>query len=153
MNFEKKQGHTKLEHIYCPQSCHQDLPQVNVYTSSIGPEFNAFHQYLLNTIQEQGSLKYSLRFKPSSSSHQQQQHGHPLYLTGYGVELTLKNTDYLVIDDRTTKENIEDKTKADSSPISNQPLKYNNKKGNQVLFESNQVPTIEPLTQDEIKRK
>ncbi|CAO3644351.1 unnamed protein product [Cunninghamella echinulata] len=152
MDFEKKQVHTKLEHIYCPQSCHHDLPQVNVYTSSIGPEFNVFHQHLLNTIQEHGSLKYSLRFKPSSSSsHQQQQHDHPLYLSGYGVELTLKNTDYLVIDDRTTKENAEDKTKADSSSNPNQSLNYNNKKGNQVLFESNQVPTIEPLTQDEIK--
>lgn len=145
-----EEDQTKLEHVYCRQSC-LGIPQINVYTSSFSSEFNAFHQYLLNTIKEHGSFKYSLRFKPSQKQ-QQKDHHHPLYLSGYGVELTLKNTDYLVIDDRTTKEKS-DKEDSSSSSASSSFLKNNQKKGNQALFESNEISKIEPLTQDEIKRK
>ncbi len=42
-----------------------------------------------------GRTTYRIRYKPSKSST-----GKPLVVSGYGVELALKRTDYIVIDDR-----------------------------------------------------
>lgn len=44
---------------------------------------------------KEGKASYRLRYKPSAV-----QAARPLFLHGYGVELALKRTDYIVIDDR-----------------------------------------------------
>ncbi|CAO3590292.1 unnamed protein product [Absidia cylindrospora] len=143
-----------LEHLIC-NPC-KNVPQVNIYTSSVNLAFTDFHRYLIDKVGSQGdgTLIYSLRYKPVS---QQPQGGSssPLYLTGYGVELALKNTDYLVIDDRTSTQAKDDQEKDDNSGIGAagfiKQLGNMGKKVNQVLFETNGKSTIEPLTPDEIK--
>lgn len=70
--------------------------------------------------------------------------GRPLYLSGYGVEMALKNTDYLVIDDR--KEQQEEKSSL-KSKLSN--IVHGSKKKD-FLFSGRS--TIEPLTASEIRQ-
>ncbi|KAI8343874.1 UDP-glucose:glycoprotein glucosyltransferase-domain-containing protein [Chlamydoabsidia padenii] len=134
----------ELEHLYC-NPC-QGVPLVNVYTPSINPAFTAFHLYLSNKVNEKGTVRYSLRYKPFSDSHQVS----PLYLTGYGVELALKNTDYLVIDDRSSTDKQDD-NRMDSTSFIKQQLGNLGKRVNQVLFDADEISTIEPLTPDEVK--
>lgn len=45
---------------------------------------------------KRGDVSYRLRYKPSPAANARR----ALYLNGYGVELALKRTDYIVIDDR-----------------------------------------------------
>ncbi|ORX61815.1 hypothetical protein DM01DRAFT_1332394 [Hesseltinella vesiculosa] len=118
------------------------LPLLHLYTSSFStPEFAAWYQYLRTRVDLNHDLSFTLRYKPASSAPS------PLYLTGYGVELALKNTDYLVIDDRqsqTTPAVLDKDTSKDSF------IKNIGKKVNQILF-TDETPTIKPMTQDEIK--
>jgi UDP-glucose:glycoprotein glucosyltransferase len=144
--------HNKLEHLFC-NPC-KGVPQVNVYTSSVNPTFIAFHRYLSNSINDHGTgtVLYSLRYKPFSDPHSIS----PLYLTGYGVELALKNTDYMVIDDRSsapTDNNQKDKGILESASFIKQQLGNLGKRVNQVLFDVDEPSTIEPLTPDEVKCK
>jgi UDP-glucose:glycoprotein glucosyltransferase len=69
-------------------------PTVAIYTDRFSTKFEEFYKALGNL----DDLSYIIRYRPSilpSSS--------PLYLAGYGVEMALKKTDYLVIDDRSSQ--------------------------------------------------
>ncbi|KAG0221762.1 UDP-glucose:glycoprotein glucosyltransferase 2, partial [Actinomortierella wolfii] len=66
-----------------------------LYANVLDPAFRPFHSYLAQLAAEHG-LRYSLRYIPASDHTQQE----PLSLAGFGAELALKSTDYLVIDDR-----------------------------------------------------
>jgi len=57
--------------------------------------FKEFH-HILKTLADQGVVRYILRYRPASTTSSE----HPLFVSGYGVELMLKRTDYIVIDDR-----------------------------------------------------
>ncbi|KAI8096232.1 UDP-glucose:glycoprotein glucosyltransferase-domain-containing protein [Halteromyces radiatus] len=142
--FELNQP-SELEHWYC-HPC-ENVTRVTLYTSSVNEEFAVFHNYLVRLVNTAGSIRYSIRYKPSSS------HQYPLYLSGYGVELALKNTDYLVIDDRknaATKEH-QSQSQDGSTSFIKQQLDNLGKKVNQVLFDTEETSTIVPLTPDEIK--
>ncbi|KAI8978045.1 UDP-glucose:glycoprotein glucosyltransferase-domain-containing protein [Pilobolus umbonatus] len=103
-----------------------------LYTTSFTSVFGQYHHYLETACKERG-LDYVIRYRPSN------QPADPLYLSGYGVELALKNTDYLVIDDRTQDASSKNtKDKAD-------------KKSGQSLFSSGEEAKIEPLTPKEIE--
>ena len=65
-----------------------------LYADINSPLFGHFHQTLSNTART-GRTSYRLRYRPSFSTT-----GRPLVVSGYGVELALKRTDYIVIDDR-----------------------------------------------------
>lgn len=56
--------------------------------------FKEFHQTLSALVKE-GQISYRVRYRPP-----QHWSPRPLYVSGYGVELALKRTDYIVIDDR-----------------------------------------------------
>lgn len=71
----------------------EETPVVVLYADITSKDFSAFHAYLSSQVNS-GSLSYVLRYKPPTEK------GQNLYLSGYGVELALKNTDYLVIDDQ-----------------------------------------------------
>lgn len=67
--------------------------------------FKDFHETLKDMVKE-GQISYRVRYRPP-------QHwiSRPLFVSGYGVELALKRTDYIVIDDRDAEkqmENIQD---------------------------------------------
>jgi UDP-glucose:glycoprotein glucosyltransferase len=56
--------------------------------------FKEFHE-ILSDMAKQGQISYRVRYRPS-----QHWTSRPLFVSGYGVELALKRTDYIVIDDR-----------------------------------------------------
>jgi UDP-glucose:glycoprotein glucosyltransferase len=71
-----------------------DVTSSILYADITHPLFGQFHKSISKTARE-GHTSYRLRYRPSSSTS-----GKPLYVNGYGVELVLKRTDYIVIDDR-----------------------------------------------------
>lgn len=69
-----------------------------LYADITAPEFAQFHETISKTARE-GKNTYRIRHKPSSQGNKE-----PLIVNGYGVELQLKRTDYIVIDDRQAAE-------------------------------------------------
>lgn len=65
-----------------------------LYADIASPMFKEFHQSL-TALAKEGQLSYRVRYRPP-------QHWipRPLFVSGYGVELALKRTDYIVVDDR-----------------------------------------------------
>lgn len=70
------------------------LPSAVIYTDRFSAQFDTFYK-ALRDLQD---LSYIIRYRPSSLPSSS-----PLYLAGYGVEMALKKTDYLVIDDRSSE--------------------------------------------------
>lgn len=56
--------------------------------------FKDFH-HTLSALAKEGQVSYRVRYRPP-----QHWSPRPLFVSGYGVELALKRTDYIVIDDR-----------------------------------------------------
>ena len=75
----------------------QEDPPSILYADITHPLFSQFHSTISQTARE-GKTSYRVRYRPST------QDGKPLFLSGYGVELNLKRTDYIVIDDRSATE-------------------------------------------------
>ena len=70
-----------------------DVPTV-LYADISHPLFGQFHETVSKTARD-GQTSYRLRYRPPL-----QVQTAPVFLNGYGVELVLKRTDYIVIDDR-----------------------------------------------------
>ena len=70
------------------------LPPSILYADINSPLFSQFHQTISSTARG-GQTSYRLRYRPSSP-----QLAKALSVNGYGIELALKRTDYIVIDDR-----------------------------------------------------
>lgn len=82
----------------------QDAPVSIIYADITHPLFAEFHSTISETAR-QGKTSYRIRYRPSENR------AGPVPLSGYGVELNLKRTDYIVLDDRdaeTTDESNED---------------------------------------------
>jgi UDP-glucose:glycoprotein glucosyltransferase len=62
---------------------------------------SALLSYLHEHAMAYPSFRYVVRYKPTLSAESRSK-GRKSVLSGYGVELALKNTDYLVVDDRAT---------------------------------------------------
>lgn len=75
-----------------------------LYTDLVSPGFANFHK-ILSTTAKEGKMSYRIRYKPSRARKS------PLAVSGYGVELALKKTDYIVIDDRQKDEMGSEPTK------------------------------------------
>lgn len=85
-----------------------DAPVSVLYADITSPLFGPFHQTMSSTAKA-GRTSYRIRYKPSASSV-----GEPLVVNGYGVELALKRTDYIVMDDREAERG----EKATEAPLS-----------------------------------
>ncbi|KAL4888256.1 UDP-glucose:glycoprotein glucosyltransferase-domain-containing protein [Aspergillus ambiguus] len=70
------------------------LPSAVLYADVTAPMFRDFHQTLVSLAKE-GQISYRVRYRPPQNWIRR-----PLFVSGYGVELALKRTDYIVIDDR-----------------------------------------------------
>jgi UDP-glucose:glycoprotein glucosyltransferase len=103
------------------------LPAI-LYADITAPQFRNWHTTLAKTARE-GKTSYRVRHKPSSKAS-----GSPLIVNGYGVELQLKRTDYIVIDDR---QKMEGQTGAQTSP-------------GVGLDEDEEVADLKPLSKDEV---
>ena len=64
-----------------------------LYADIMSPLFAQFHQTISNTARL-GQTSYRIRYRPSPQASKR------LAVNGYGIELSLKRTDYIVIDDR-----------------------------------------------------
>lgn len=76
-----------------------ELPVSTLYADINSPLFGHFHRTLSATART-GITSYRIRYRPSTSIASR-----ALAVSGYGVELTLKRTDYIVIDDRDKEKN------------------------------------------------
>ncbi|KAL1916354.1 uncharacterized protein VTP21DRAFT_5971 [Calcarisporiella thermophila] len=132
-----EEGHSPrlfpFDHILKPSTIKASGQVVILYADIRAPEFHEYHTRLLKLVKENG-ISYVLRYKPARSSG-------TLYLQGYGVELTLKKTDYLVIDDR----------KVDSDDHSESSDHAHDTLSQDILFEDTGRPTIEPLLPAQIR--
>ncbi|EXJ73532.1 uncharacterized protein A1O5_03293 [Cladophialophora psammophila CBS 110553] len=80
-----------------------DGPPSILYADITHPLFGQFHSVVSQTAR-QGKSTYRVRYRPSGLVSSR-----PIHVAGYGVELVLKRTDYIVIDDRDAQK-LEDTT-------------------------------------------
>ena len=112
----------------------------------MSPLFAQFHQIVSNTARN-GQNSYRIRYRPSTT-----QEAKPLAVSGYGIELALKRTDYIVIDDRSGgaegTEGIEDQA----------PLNDNEEDAGEdlgasavdILLDTEEVSDLKPLSAKEL---
>ncbi|CAO3699789.1 unnamed protein product [Rhizopus stolonifer] len=110
-----------------------------LYTDTFSPKFKEFYTWL-KSVAEKHEISFIIRYRPSATNSVR----NPLYLSGYGVEMALKKTDYLVIDDRDVQD---DKSKSGIK----EKISSFGKKLNHVLFDASEKATIEPLISSEIE--
>lgn len=126
-----------------------------LYTDILSSKFGQFHK-ILSEKARNGEGSYRIRHRVSSSV------GHEaLPISGYGVELALKRTDYIVIDDReadadtpqkpiSSEVNLDDEEEvADLKPLSTSELSELGLKAASFIVQSeNPFETLLKLTQD-----
>ncbi|KAI9482602.1 UDP-glucose:glycoprotein glucosyltransferase-domain-containing protein [Zychaea mexicana] len=135
-----------FDHVLLQQGVPMDHAVV-LYTVDFSSDtFKLFHQALTRAVQERPGFAYIVRYMPPPNAADSKKCDYQLALTGYGVEMALKKTDYLVIDDRN---NDASSTQASVKG----KLASFGKKISQTLFEDdNATPSkVEPLTQQEIQ--
>ncbi|KAM5363345.1 hypothetical protein ACJZ2D_012086 [Fusarium nematophilum] len=99
-----------------------------LYADPTSPSFGPFHE-ALSKAAKHGDLSYRLRYRRSGNAPDG-----PLPVSGYGVELALKRTDYIVIDDREAGQSSEQKPLA----------------ADVVLDEEEEVADLKPLSTSEL---
>ncbi|KAM0140072.1 hypothetical protein ACHAPC_005629 [Botrytis cinerea] len=104
-------------------------PHSILYADITSPTFGLFHKTLVKTARE-GKTSYRLRHRRAIDAGSNK----PLMIPGYGVELALKRTDYIVIDDR--KDDDEGTTKSKTEA--------------KVKFEDEEVADLKPLSTSEL---
>ncbi|CAG8633054.1 10485_t:CDS:10, partial [Funneliformis mosseae] len=118
-------------------------PSIILYADVFSPNFASFHQFVSELVSND-EAKYILRYKPPKGKRDN------LYLTGYGVELALKNTDYISIDDRKvgTDDHDEGESETESNPESNNDSRL--EMLSEHLFNED-ISEIKPLITNEIR--
>jgi UDP-glucose:glycoprotein glucosyltransferase len=106
------------------------LPAI-VYADITSPTFRKFHT-TLSEAAKNGRISYRVRHKPSQAPEQ------PLEINGFGVELALKRTDYIVIDDRQSEDGKEKGEEAVKSTLGE-------------LDDSEEVADLKPLSSTELQ--
>ncbi|KAI4595123.1 hypothetical protein KJ359_007098 [Pestalotiopsis sp. 9143b] len=104
-------------------------PEAVLYADLTKPDFGSFHATLSEKARK-GEISYRLRYRPERRELLEK-----LPVNGYGVELQLKRTDYIVIDDR------EAETKAETVESAN--LEVN-------LDADDEVTDLKPLSSSEL---
>jgi UDP-glucose:glycoprotein glucosyltransferase len=130
-------------------------PASILYADITSPAFRNFHKTLVKTARE-GKTSYRVRHRKSLSGESK-----PLIVPGYGVELALKRTDYIVIDDRDEDESktvtavpekevkFEDEELADLKPLSSSELFGLGLKASSFIMQSEDpLDTLVKLSQD-----
>ncbi|KAJ3497246.1 hypothetical protein NLG97_g2045 [Lecanicillium saksenae] len=99
-----------------------------LYADPTSPSFGSFHTALA-TAAKAGELTYRLRYRRPKSDDKR-----ALSVSGYGVELALKRTDYIVIDDRESQNDAN----------AQKPL------NTEAIFEEQELTDIRPLSTSEL---
>lgn len=106
-----------------------------LYADITSPLFGQFHQTISSTARN-GQTSYRIRYRPSQS-----QAAKPLAVNGYGIELALKRTDYIVIDDRSAgSEDAEDQGLLAGTEAA----------AEKFLLETDEVADLKPLSSKEL---
>jgi UDP-glucose:glycoprotein glucosyltransferase len=100
------------------------------YADVYSSEYLAFYSALLDKCKEFRNLNFSLRYKPRKGR------STAMYLSGYGVELAVKSTEYKAIDDR--------------EHFSNSDIKSDEIQENRLPDLSEEFPSIKKLTKNQI---
>ncbi|KAG5518112.1 hypothetical protein PMAC_003298 [Pneumocystis sp. 'macacae'] len=91
-----------FDHIF-DNDKNSDSPLAILYADLSSDNYVTYHSFLYKKAKS-GDLKYVFRHKPGHFNSNDS-----LYLSGYGVEASLKRTDYLVMDDRKIIEDMYEK--------------------------------------------
>ncbi|KAL2045570.1 hypothetical protein N7G274_001998 [Stereocaulon virgatum] len=127
-----------FDRILGEASDNQMLPSI-LYADVTSPLFGQFHQTISNTARA-GQTSYRVRYRPSAS-----ESAKPLAVNGYGVELALKRTDYIVIDDRSAGA---EGTENQALLISTEP---DTEAGSpEILLDTEDVSDLKPLSAKEL---
>ncbi|KAG9525567.1 hypothetical protein KCV07_g1087, partial [Aureobasidium melanogenum] len=125
-----------------------------LYADLMSPSFRQFHKTVSATARA-GKTSYRVRYRPSLSLP-----GFPLAVSGYGIALDLKRTDYIVIDDRKAEDSDESKIDAsgakladedvtDLKPLSSKELlRLDMRASSFVMDSADPFDTLLKLTQD-----
>jgi len=125
-----------------------------LYADIMSPSFRQFHKTISQTAKS-GKTSYRVRYRPSLSTP-----GFPLAVSGYGIALDLKRTDYIVIDDRKADDSddtdngassakLTDEDVADLKPLSSKELlRLDMKASSFVMDSADPFNTLLKLTQD-----
>ncbi|KAI0002384.1 glycosyltransferase family 24 protein [Xylariaceae sp. FL0662B] len=105
-------------------------PEAILYADITKPGFDSFHK-VLTDMARKGEVSYRLRYRTDQRGELE-----PLPVSGYGVELQLKRTDYIVIDDREAQ--AEESTVPKSAPVE------------VVLDGEEEVTDLKPLSSSEL---
>lgn len=106
-------------------------PQSVLYADVTSPLFAHFHETLKSTARN-GQTSYRIRYRPSIIGSTK-----PLVVNGYGVELALKRTDYIVIDDRAAT----DENPGDGSSVID---------GEELVREDEELKDLKPLSSTDL---
>lgn len=130
-------------------------PSCILYADITSPSFGEFHKVLAQKSRNR-ECAYKLRHRRSSSAFLE-----PLPVNGYGVELALKRTDYIVIDDRKAEDVAaqndvaseivlgEEEDVADLKPLSTSELRtLGLRTGSFIMHSDSPFDTLLKLTQD-----
>ncbi|CRG85698.1 UDP-glucose:glycoprotein glucosyltransferase [Talaromyces islandicus] len=130
-----------------------------LYADVSSPIFGEYHR-TLKALAKDGEVAYRVRYR-SIQNHDTP--ARPLFMNGYGVELTLKRTDYIVIDDRQDEErgtaqtkakapsteNLEDESSAELTPLSSsEVLTLGTSAAGFVVDSQDPFTTLVKLSQD-----
>lgn len=83
-----------------------------LYADITSPLFSEFHKAVSKRARD-GEMSYRVRYRPSTAASRPAK---PLFVSGYGVELYLKRTDYIMIDDRASGKGDSKEALLDSKP-------------------------------------
>lgn len=101
-----------------------------LYADITKPEFGSFHKSLVEAARK-GEISYRLRYRIGQTEERES-----LTVSGYGVELQLKRTDYIVIDDRDAEASTDSAAKPKSTEV--------------VLDGEEEVTDLKPLSSSEL---
>ncbi|KAJ3026274.1 UNVERIFIED_CONTAM: hypothetical protein HDU68_005940, partial [Siphonaria sp. JEL0065] len=133
----------QFDHVY---SVSDDAPRVVLYADLTAKEFPVFHNTLTKWADNR-NIQYVLRYKPPNNYATE-----PLFLSGYGVELAIKSTEYRVIDDRGTddgKAKADDKK--DQGNDSEAASVLNDEPAPLFVFDDEGEATMQSLATEDIK--
>lgn len=128
-------------------------PTSILYADITSPSFSKFHKSLVQKARE-SKTSYRLRHRSPLVGEPK-----PLLINGYGVELALKRTDYIVIDDRdeaetkqestTSEVRLDDEEFADLKPLSTSELFGLSLKASSFIMQSEEpLDTLIKISQD-----
>ncbi|KAI5789894.1 UDP-glucose:glycoprotein glucosyltransferase-domain-containing protein [Pyronema domesticum] len=108
-------------------------PTAILYADIMTPQFKRHHDRL-KRYADQGKISYRLRYRRPYESEDR-----PIMLSGYGVSLVLKKTDYIVMDDRDVGD--AENAKAPAADSAQQPL---------IKLENKESQDIKPISKEDM---